>query len=200
MSSSTSPTSSAQTGTLLQTRLANIPTQFIQEACEQLAWIIRPEKDDNWIRRSLNIVRTIVQDVLKQDPDLKDHLANESKFFEKVKNSPGGEQGFIKSLRDMAKDNSWERLFNDGTSFSSFGPNHSHRVLYLDVFITLKEDSGTPPELMRGARYQILSIFHSSCLQLPNARGAPPFEAMLNLCFLRPSPISSTKKDLLMQD
>ncbi|KAH9991140.1 hypothetical protein BJV77DRAFT_554959 [Russula vinacea] len=31
----------------------------------------------------------------------------------------------------MAKDNSWERLFED------------------DVFITLKEDSGTPPELMR---------------------------------------------------
>ncbi|KAH9991142.1 hypothetical protein BJV77DRAFT_1068477 [Russula vinacea] len=132
MSSSTSPTSTAQTGTPLQTRLANIPAQFIQEACEYLVNIIRPEYDDRRIQESLDIVRPIVQRALKHDPKLKRHLADESKFLENVKNRPGGEQGFIKSLRDMAKDNnSWERLFED------------------DVFITLKEDSGTPPELIR---------------------------------------------------
>ena len=135
MSSSTSPTSTAQTGTLLQTRLANIPAQFIQEACEQLACNIRPEKDDNRIRRSLNIVRTIVQDVLEQDPDLKDHLADEGEFLDNIKKSLGGEQDFIKSLRGMAKDNSWECLIEDGTLFLSFGSNHPDHVLCPDVFI-----------------------------------------------------------------
>ena len=218
MSSSTSPqqtqqrgrvddrlgtsTRTAQTGALPQTRLANIPAQFIQEACEFLAWHIRPEYDDNRIQRSLDHVRHFVQRALKHDPNLKRHLADESKFLENVKNRPGGEQGFIKSLRDMAKDNSWERLFEDGTSFFSLALT-TLIILYLDVFITLKEDSGTPPELIRGARpYQILyiSFIVSSSLQPPNARGVTPFEAMLNLSFLRPSPISSTETDLLMQD
>jgi hypothetical protein len=174
MSSSTSPqqtqqrgrvddrlgtsTRTAQTGAPPQTRLANIPARFIQEACEDLVYKIRPEYDDNRIQRSLDIVRHFVQRPLKHDPKLKRHLADESKFLENVKNRPGGEQGFIKSLRDMAKDNSWERLFEDGTSFFSLALT-TLIILYLDVFITLKEDSGTPPELIRGARpYQILYI------------------------------------------
>ena len=158
MSSSTSPTSTAQTGIPLQTRLANIPAQVVQKACECLAKTINPEEDDDQIQESLDIVRHFVQRALKHDPNLKRHLADESKFLENVKNRPGGEQGFIQSLRDMAKDNSWERLFEDGTSFFSLALT-TLIILYLDVFITLKEDSGTPPELIRGAwQYQILYI------------------------------------------
>jgi hypothetical protein len=195
-------------GPPLQTRLANIPAQVFQEACEQLVDNIHPEYDDSRIQRSLKLVWTIVYDALRHDPNLKEHLVDRDEFLKNVKNRLGGEQDFIKSLRDMAKNDSWEPLFDDGKLFSSFGSDHwhSHRILSLDVFITLTRDSGTSktaniPELMRGARsYQILYISHRSSLQLPNARGAPPFKAMLNLSFLRPSPISSTKTDHLMQD
>ena len=110
--------STPQRCTLPQTRLANIPARFFQEACEYLVNIIRPEYDDRRILRCLNIVRTIVQDVLKQDPKLKRHLADEGEFFDSVKSK--GRQDFIKSLRVMAKNVSWERLFDDGTLFSCF--------------------------------------------------------------------------------
>ena len=58
--------------------------------------IIRPEYDDRRILRCLNIVRTIVQDALKQDPKLKRHLADEGEFFDDVKSK--GRHDFIKSL------------------------------------------------------------------------------------------------------
>ena len=135
MSSSISPTSTAQTGTTLQTRLANIPARFVQKACQSLAKVIRPEEDDDQIQESLYIVRAIVQCVLEQDPDLKDHLADECEFLDNIKKRLGGEQDFIKSLRGMAKDNSWECLIEDGTSFSSFGSNHPDHFLCPDVFI-----------------------------------------------------------------
>jgi hypothetical protein len=135
MSSSTGPTSTAQTGTTLQTRLANIPAQFIQKACQSLARNILPEEDDDQIKKSLYIVWAIVQCVLEQDLDLKDHLADEGEFLDNIKKSLGGEQDFIKSLRGMAKDNSWECLLEDGTLFSSFGSNHPDHVLCPDVFI-----------------------------------------------------------------
>jgi hypothetical protein len=203
--------STPQIGTLggtppMQTRLANIPAQVFQEACETLVVHTRPEYDDSRIQRELKYVWTAVHDALRHDPNLKEHLVGRDEFLKNVKNRPGGEQDFIKSLRDMAKNDSWEPLFDDGTLFSSFGSDHSHRVPSIDVFITLTRDSGKSktaniPELMRGARsYQILHISYRSSLQLPNARGAPPFKAMLNLSFLRPSPISSKKAYHLMQD
>ena len=203
--------STPQIGTLggtppMQTRLANIPAQVFQEAYETLVFHTRPEYDDSRIQRELKYVWTAVHDALRHDPNLKEHLVGRDEFLKNVKNRPGGEQDFIKSLRDMAKNDSWEPLFDDGTLFSSFGSDHSHRILSLDVFVTLTRESGTSkianiPELMRGAQsYQILYISYRSSLQLPNARGAPPFKAMLNLSFLRPSPISSKKAYHLMQD
>jgi hypothetical protein len=190
----------------MQTRLANIPAQVFQESYEFLVRNIRPEYDDSRIQRHLKYVWLSVHDALRHDSNLKEHLVDRDEFLKNVKNRPGGEQDFIKSLRDMAKNDSWEPLFDDGTLFSSFGSDRSHRILSLEVFITFTRDSGTSktaniPELMRGAQsYQILYISYRSSLQLPNARGAPPFKAMLNLSFLRPSPISSTNTYLLMQD
>jgi hypothetical protein len=126
-----------------QTRLANIPARFFQEACEYLVNIIRPEYDDRRILRCLNIVRTIVQDVLKHDLKLKKHLADEGEFFDSVESK--GRQDFIKSLRVMAKNDCWERLFDDGTLFSFFfGSNHSHRVPCPGVF--MKARRTTPGE------------------------------------------------------
>jgi hypothetical protein len=54
-----------------------------------------------------------VHGALKVDPELKEHLADAEEFLRNVKGK--GEQEFIESLRDMAKAESWERLFDDGT-------------------------------------------------------------------------------------
>jgi hypothetical protein len=133
-----------------QTQLANIPTQIFQETCEYLVKLIRPEYDDSRIQRSLNIVRTAVQEALGQDPNLKEHLVDREEFLKNVKNKLGGEQGFIESLREMAKDDSWEPLFDDGTLFSSFwllplsSCSVSRRLYYLDVRFWNFKDSQHP--------------------------------------------------------
>ena len=130
MSSSNSP----------QPTWQRIRVDDFQYACESLVRIICPEHDANRIRRSLNVVWAIVKSFLKEDQDLEEHLADEGEFLDNVENRPGGEQGFIKLLRDMEKDNSWEPLFDDGTvhcslHVESFGPRHSDHVLCLDVFL-----------------------------------------------------------------
>ena len=101
-----------------QTRLANIPEEAIKDAFESLGELISPEDDDKKIRKSLKQVWVIVYDALEEDPNLKG-LANKKEFHANVERK----QQFLKSLRDMAKDNSWERLFDDGTLFAVFGSN-----------------------------------------------------------------------------
>ena len=112
----------SQTGTPSETQLTNIPKQDVEKATKSLRRCIYPKDDDNEILNVLNVVRTIVQDALKQDPELKEHLASEVEFFANVKRK--GEKIFIDSLRAMAANSdtqgskAWEGLFNDGTSFS----------------------------------------------------------------------------------
>jgi hypothetical protein len=147
--------STPQIGTLggtlpMQTRLANIPAQVFQEACETLVVHTRPEYDDSRIQRELKHVWMSVHDALRHDPNLKEHLVDRDEFLKNVKNRPGGEQDFIKSLRDMAKNDSWEPLFDDGTLFSSFwllplsSYSVSRRLYYLDARFWNIKDSQHP--------------------------------------------------------
>jgi hypothetical protein len=102
--------------------LADIPKQAVEKVSKSLRRNIYPKDDENEILKVLNVVRTIVQDALKQDPELKEHLASEVEFFANVKRK--GEKIFIDSLRAMAANSdtqgskAWGGLFNDGTSFS----------------------------------------------------------------------------------
>ena len=118
--------STSQTGTPSKTRLANIPTQAIEEATDSLRRIIHPKDDDERIRNSLKHVWTNVHDALEQDPELGMHLASRDVFRTNVTRK--GEKNFIDSLRVMATNSdsqgskAWESLFSDGTSFS-LGPS-----------------------------------------------------------------------------
>jgi hypothetical protein len=96
---------------------------------------VLPEDDDELIRDSLELVWVSVQGALEQDPKLKGRLSDPDEFLANVKHK--GEQEFIKSLRDMAKAKSWDKLFDDGT-FSSFDSKHSDYFLYLEVFLKKK--------------------------------------------------------------
>jgi hypothetical protein len=136
--------STSQRGSPPQTRLAKIPVTVIEDAYRSLGRFILPEDDDHEIRKSLGYVWRIVQDAFKHDPTLKGYLAEENEFFDNVKGK--GEQGFFNSLRDMAKHRSWEALFDDGTSLSSFDSKHSDHVLYLDVVL-----KHIDPSLISGA-------------------------------------------------
>ena len=125
--------STPQRCTLPQTRLANIPARFFQEACEYLVNIIRPEYDDRRILRCLNIVRTIVQDVLKQDPKLKRHLADAVNFSIVSRAKEG------KTLSNHCE--LWQRM-SPGSVYSTtvhcspvLGSNHSHCVPCPGVFM-----------------------------------------------------------------
>ena len=109
-----------------QTRLANIPEEAIKDAFKFLGKNISPEDDDNEIRKSLLHVWVSVQNALKQDLNLKQHLANEEEFLANIERR--GEKQFIELLRNMAKDSSWGRLFDDGTLFSFFVSKHSGHV------------------------------------------------------------------------
>jgi hypothetical protein len=128
-----------------QTRLANIPEEAVKNAYENLDRIISPEDDDRRIRNSLNLIWFCVRDALKQDPKLKEHLADEKEFLANVKRK--GEEQFIESLGDIAMERSWERLFDDGTLFSSFGSKHSGHPLFLDVFLKKKADADSLEEV-----------------------------------------------------
>jgi hypothetical protein len=128
--------STSQGGTPPQTRLAKIPVPAIKKAFISLGRMIFPDDDDDQIRNSLELVWIAVHGALKLDPKLKEHLADQDGFLRNVERK--GEQEFIEFLRDMAKAESWELLFDNGT-FSSFDSKNSDHVLYLEVF--LKEKS-----------------------------------------------------------
>ena len=136
--------STSQRGSPPQTRLAKIPVTDIEDAYDALGRNVFPEDDDHKIRNRLGYVWKAVQDVLKHDPTLKEHLADEDEFLDNIKCK--GEPGFFDSLRDMAKSNSWERLFDDGTFVSSFGSKNAYHVLFLGVFLKQKPDIGQPAE------------------------------------------------------
>jgi hypothetical protein len=109
-------------GPLPQKRLANIQEQdMIERAFKHISRIISPEDDDEKMWYNLRSVWIIVDHVLQEDPNLEEHLAERDEFFDNVKRK--GEQDFFKSLRDMKKDNSWERLFDDGTIHFFFMSN-----------------------------------------------------------------------------
>jgi hypothetical protein len=118
--------STSQTGTPSSLRLASIPKQAIEKAHKTLRKIISPKDDDDEIRDSLRIVRMIVNGVLEQDPELKELVASEEKYYDNV--TRRGEKIFIDSLRAMAANSetqgseAWEGLFTDGTLFY-FGPS-----------------------------------------------------------------------------
>jgi hypothetical protein len=84
---------------------------MIERAFKHISRIISPEDDDEKMWYNLRSVWIIVDHVLQEDPNLEEHLAERDEFFDNVKRK--GEQDFFKSLRDMKKDNSWERLFDD---------------------------------------------------------------------------------------
>ena len=110
-----------------QTRLANIPEEAIKDAFKFLGKFISPEDDDNEIRKSLTHVWFNVQNALEQDLNLKKHLANKEEFLANIRRK--GEEQFIELLRDIAKDSSWGRLFDNGTLFSPIVSKHSGHVL-----------------------------------------------------------------------
>ena len=95
-----------------------ISEQDIQYASESLAINIRPDYDDNRIRRALNIVWFIVHGVLSQVQQLHGRLANQDEFQHNVKHF--GEDQFIHLLKDTAKTECWKGLFE-------------HSILYLHL-------------------------------------------------------------------
>ncbi len=125
-----------QGGVPSRTRLANIPQRAIDKAAKFLKKMILFDEDEDEIRGNLRHVRTAVQEALEHNPKLKDHLANKDEFLDNVEKK--GEQKFVESLRAMASSknkDAWEDLFEDGTSLSFFGFEHSDRVLRVEVFL-----------------------------------------------------------------
>ena len=132
---------STSQSTLSQTLPANIPAQAFHDACDILMANVRPEHDDNRIRRFVWIA---VHTALEDHPDLKGRLADKARFHDNVKRK--GEQEFFDSVRAMAKSGTWTALFEDSTLFSFFASHHSDHLLCLDllnVFLTRKENFNT---------------------------------------------------------
>jgi hypothetical protein len=107
-------------------RLADIPKSAVSKASKSLGKNISPEVDDNEILGNLTLVRTIVLEALRLDPNLKKHLASREEFLDNVMKK--GEKTFIDSLRAMAANSdtqggkAWEDLFEDGRFFCA-GPS-----------------------------------------------------------------------------
>ena len=80
-----------------------------QYACKQSARIVHPDDDDNGIRRSLGLVYEVVQDLLSQDQQFFGLVATWDEYRNNVKHF--GEDRFIGLLRNTAKENNWEALF-----------------------------------------------------------------------------------------
>jgi hypothetical protein len=118
--------STPQTDTSSKLRVANIPKQAVENESKSLRKIISPNDDDNEILQTLNAVWFLVQSALKQDPELKGHLASEEEYRANVTRE--GEKMFIDSLRAMAANSdtqgnkAWKELFQNGTLFS-LGPS-----------------------------------------------------------------------------
>jgi hypothetical protein len=130
--------STPQRGTPPQKQQANPRDWRREDASNFFRRNVTPEDSDEAIRKFLlRYGRIAVQDALEeQDPKRKEDMADEDEFSANVMRN--GEQDFINSLRDMALADSWERLFDDGTFFSSFDSKYSEHLLYLDIFLKPK--------------------------------------------------------------
>jgi len=107
---------------------ANIPDQAIQEACEDLGRIIRPDDHNMRILLWLGVVWFLVYQALSQDPNVSPRLASEDEYRSNVKHM--GEERFFDLLRDLAKTNSWRDLFKNSTFLSLFGLCAPNIILY----------------------------------------------------------------------
>ena len=76
--------------------------------------IIQPDDEDEDIKDSLAKVWITVNDALEAHVKGK-RLATRDEFFTNVKER--GENVFIKVLRDAVKNNTWQDLLDNGTSF-----------------------------------------------------------------------------------
>jgi len=112
--------------------ITNIPDQAIQEACEELEYIVHPDHHNKRILRSLHTFYNIVYQVLSQDPSVRPRLASQEEYLSNVKHM--GEERFIDLLRDLAKTNSWRDLFKNGTFLSPFGLCTLILFCILDIF------------------------------------------------------------------
>jgi hypothetical protein len=92
----------------------SVPESTVQSVVKWLKRIIQPDDEDEDIKDSLAKVWITVNDALEAHVKGK-RLATRDEFFTNVKER--GENVFIKVLRDAVKNNTWQDLLDNGTSF-----------------------------------------------------------------------------------
>jgi hypothetical protein len=91
----------------------SVPESTFQSMRKLLKRIIQPDDEDEYIKGSLTSVWITVHHAL--EAHVSKQLATRDEFLKNVKKR--GENVFIKVLRDAVKNNTWQDLLDDGTSF-----------------------------------------------------------------------------------
>lgn len=99
----------------------------------------KDDSSDLTIRRFLQYVWMDIVDILKNDPKLREHLADKEEFIANVKRK--GDRDFIKSLKGLAESRVWAPLFEDGISSFSSGLKDTDYILCVEVFLKPKLES-----------------------------------------------------------